>query len=63
MRLIRKIIRVLGNTLVTTGEVGLTVFGLAYLWSASKIAFIFALTLVGIITVIDKIKDNNKEVH
>lgn len=63
MKLIRKIIEVLGSTLVTTGEVGLTIFGLTYLWTVSKIAFIFAVVLVSIITMIDKIKDSKKEVH
>lgn len=63
MKLVRKIIGVLGSTLVATGEVGLIMFGLAHLWSASKVAFMFSLALVGIITVIGKIKDSNKEVH
>ena len=56
MKVFNKIIEFLGNILITVGEVGLTIFGLTYLWSVSKVAFIFALVLVGIIKMIYKIK-------
>lgn len=60
MKLIKKTIGFLGDTLVTTGEIGLTIFGITYLWITSKIGFAIALALVGIITAIDKIKDSKK---
>lgn len=60
MRLIRKIIGVLGNTLVTTGKVGLVLFSLSFLWSVGKLEFFTVLSLVGIITAIDKIKASKK---
>lgn len=60
MKLIRKIVGVLGSTLVTTGEVGLVLFSLSFLWSVGKLEFFTVLILVGIITVIDKIKESKK---
>ena len=60
MKLIRKIIGVLGNTLVATGEVGLVLFSLSFLWSIGKLEFFTTLALVGIIAVIDKIKESKK---
>lgn len=60
MKLVRKIIGVLGHTLVATGEVGLVLFSLSFLWSVGKLEFFTALILVGIITVIDKIKECKK---
>lgn len=60
MKIIRKIIGVLGNTLVTTSEVGLVLFSLSFLWSVGKVEFFAVLALVGIITAIDKIKENKK---
>lgn len=61
MKIFNKIMGFLGSILVTTGELGLTIFGLKYLWSVSKIAFVFAVCLIAIITVIDKIKCSEKE--
>lgn len=60
MKLVRKIIGVLGHTLVTTGEVGLVLFSLSFLWSVGKLEFFTVLALVGIITAIDKIKESKK---
>lgn len=60
MKIIRKIIGILGNTLITTGEVGLVLFSLSFLWSVGKLEFFTVLILVGIITVIDKIKESKK---
>lgn len=61
MKTFNKIMGFLGGILVTTGEVGLTVLGLKYLWSVSKIAFAFSVCFITIITVIDKIKNSEKE--
>ena len=57
---IKKTIGVLGSTLVATGEVGLILFSLSFLWSVGKFEFFTALIFVGIFTVIDKIKDGKK---
>ena len=59
-KIIKNIIDVLGKTLVTTGEFGLILFGLSTLWSVGKLDFFTVLALVGIITVIDKIKESKK---
>lgn len=60
MKIIRNIIGILGNTLVTTSEVGLVLFSLSFLWSVGKLEFFIVLALVGIIIVIDKIKESKK---
>lgn len=60
MKLIRKIIEILGNTLITTGEVGLVLFSLSFLWSVGKFEFFTILILVGIVTVIERIKEYKK---
>lgn len=59
-KIIKNIIEVTGKTFVTIGEFGLILFGLSFLWSVGKLEFFTVLTLVGIITVIDKIKDSKK---
>lgn len=60
MKIFKKVLEVLGNTLVTTGEVGLVLFSLSFLWSVGKLEFFTVLAFVGIIIVIDKIKENRK---
>ena len=59
-KIIKKIVGVLGSTLVATGEVGLILFSLSFMWSVGKLEFFTALISVGIFTVIDKIKDGKK---
>lgn len=57
---IKNIIEILGNTLITTGEVGLILFGLSHLWTFGKFEFFVVLVMVVIITMIDKIKTNKR---
>ena len=59
-KIIKNIIDVLGETLVIVGHFGLILFGLSSLWSIGKLKFFIVLALVGIITVIDKIKESKK---
>lgn len=59
-KVFKNIIEVLGGVVVTTGEFGLILFGLSFLWSIGKLEFFTTLALVSIITVIDKIKDSKK---
>ena len=59
-KIIKNIIDVLGETLVIVGHFGLILFGLSSLWAMGKVKFFIALALVGIITVIDKIKESKK---
>lgn len=59
-KVFKNIIEVLGGVLVTTGEFGLILFGLSFLWTIGKLEFFTVLALVGIITVIDKIKEYKK---
>ena len=56
-KIIKDIIDVLGNTLIITGEVGLILYGLSYLWTDNKFNFFIVFIVVTIIKVIDKIKD------
>lgn len=60
MKIFKKVLEVLGSTVVTTGEFGLILLGLSFLWSVGKLEFFTVLALVGIITVIDKIKESKK---
>lgn len=59
-KIIKNIIEILGGTVVTIGEFGLILFGLSFLWSVGKLEFFTILILVGIITVIDNIKESKK---
>lgn len=59
-KIIKNIIEVLSSTVVTTGKFSLILFELFFLWSVGKLEFFTALILVGITTVIDKIKESKK---
>lgn len=59
-KIIKNIVDVLGKTLVATGEFGLILFGLSILWRVGKVEFFTVLIFIGIITVIDKIKESKK---
>lgn len=59
-KIIKNIIEVLSSTVMTTGEFGLILFGLSFLWSVGKFEFFAILIVFGIATVIDKIKENKK---
>ena len=56
-RIIRNIIEILGQTLVITGEVGLILLGLSYLWMINKITFLAVFIAMGIVYIIEKIKE------
>ena len=58
--IIKNIIDILSSVIVITGQFGLLLFGLSTLWSVGKLEFFTALALVGIIAVIDKIKESKK---
>ena len=60
IKIIKDIIDVLGNTLIITGEVGLILYGLSYLWIDNKFNFFAVFIVVAIIKVIDKIKDKKR---